>query len=951
MSGDVTIGALKRLTYLPDIGRDAEEQGELIAGQYYFDVLFTGGDISGVTIHDLVTPLAPADGGTGSSLSIGQLTTTSSVINFYAYSPSSIGSSSDLTSVIQTFLLYCQLQALVLKSASGTDANAQRSYVTAYLPRGRYTISCPIVVPEFVNLKCDGIFVRTGQTGTITNFYTGDTTTQALVNLYQPAVIIVPHAHCEKTQLICNSNGSDRGSGLFAGKNWTAASYGITASGISYQVGDVLTFSQPSISPYVAATATVSSVNGSGAITGVSTPTGNACGAYALPPVLQTIQWTSANGFTGVFDAHGNLAVSGGSGSGASLSINWQADFPTPSYSGGLSGLIGSTLLGHLDITQSSTTSDGTYGPSFCLGLWGLNFIIDEVECQNGRNAFWFQASDVRANKLNNVGGTNPIVINGGASVECPVCVWDTPGGGSVIIDGVSNLDLKGVLFLRNNQNPSPTNPTFQVGQFHPNNKFNENIKLNFEIRDGGAGQTNPSNLGCYALAIDYTRGYDINLNVTNYNQSFTGQYPLVTGFVNFTGTNCFPNGRITGSIDYTYSSIITGTNPRCYLNVWDANCPIVNAAITATVTGTITANDVITLTFTNSLLTNAFGYPRTPHYTVLNTDTTTTIATALAAAINADTGLVQTGITATSNSNVVTINGYGLEVNSTVVTSSVSGSATEIITLSNSGALSGSISGGTLATGGIYQLAGAGAPVSTVGKGRAGAGSIYYDYTNGVTYQNTGSSSSPVWTKQMSTNAPSGTFATLPAASTGRIYFATDIGTNGILLISNGSVWKPATGVAALYVDPATHQAVGTGVEANYANYKIPAGLLTANGSLRITGQMSCTGTTGGKTIIIRHTIASGSVSGGTTLVNNSFGGSATTITGNFQKFLQNNNSVFAQICLASSFGSYGTVSGTAETAGTINTANDSWINFNINGNASDTVGYAGVLIEWLEP
>lgn len=48
MSGDVTIQSLKRLTYLPE--RDSADNGDLIAGQNFYDIYFTGGTISGVTI-------------------------------------------------------------------------------------------------------------------------------------------------------------------------------------------------------------------------------------------------------------------------------------------------------------------------------------------------------------------------------------------------------------------------------------------------------------------------------------------------------------------------------------------------------------------------------------------------------------------------------------------------------------------------------------------------------------------------------------------------------------------------------------------------------------------------------------------------------------------------------------------------------------------------------------
>lgn len=63
MSGDVTYQALDRLTFLPS--RDDLKNGNVIAGQSYYDVYFTGGSIIGITPSGLPTPLAIADGGTG----------------------------------------------------------------------------------------------------------------------------------------------------------------------------------------------------------------------------------------------------------------------------------------------------------------------------------------------------------------------------------------------------------------------------------------------------------------------------------------------------------------------------------------------------------------------------------------------------------------------------------------------------------------------------------------------------------------------------------------------------------------------------------------------------------------------------------------------------------------------------------------------------------------------
>lgn len=69
MSGDVTKGFLKRLSYID--GRPGDyDGGTLIAGQEYYDVYFTGGEISNVTLTDpdFSQPLSLENGGTQSSL-------------------------------------------------------------------------------------------------------------------------------------------------------------------------------------------------------------------------------------------------------------------------------------------------------------------------------------------------------------------------------------------------------------------------------------------------------------------------------------------------------------------------------------------------------------------------------------------------------------------------------------------------------------------------------------------------------------------------------------------------------------------------------------------------------------------------------------------------------------------------------------------------------------------
>ncbi|HEY9775912.1 MAG TPA: hypothetical protein V6C81_19270 [Planktothrix sp.] len=88
----------------------------------------------------------------------------------------------------------------------------------------------------------------------------------------------------------------------------------------------------------------------------------------------------------------------------------------------------------------------------------------------------------------------------------------------------------------------------------------------------------------------------------------------------------------------------------------------------TATVGGTITAGNTVTITTHDPALA---GGQKSDTYTVVSGDTTTTIATGLKNLINADTSLQAIGVSATSSGAVVTMS-----------STSTSGGATETLTL-----------------------------------------------------------------------------------------------------------------------------------------------------------------------------------------------------------------------------------------------------------------------------
>ena len=677
----------------------------------------------------------------------------SSVINYYAYNPFAAGSASDLTTSLQNFFLQCQLVALSLKSNSN-DNLAMRSTVTAYLPRGRYTISSPLIVPEYVNIKADGVFIRTGSSGTVTNFYTGDTTSKALANLFEPAIIVVPRANAETINLIQNSNGVDRGSGIFFGKNWTITSAILYNAGKFYQAGDVLSLANPSVTPYLPCQITVNTVDFMGRIQTFTVTNG---GAYSLPPVLQQQQWTATNGFN-VFDYNGYFIVSGGHGTGASFTVTWANDFDAStghSYYGGQGGLIYDSIIGHINPIQSARTSDAFYGPTFNVQMYGLNAVFDELECQNAFNGLRLvNMSDLRFNRFNPVDCETALLLTNSSSIECPNVVIDTPTGSApaVQMDGCTGIRMSGRCFFRNLSNlGSYSAGTIALGLFSTGSQLNTDIQLNFTMIDAGQSgdSSHISSIGCPALYLDYTQNFDINLNISNHEPGFSGLFSVINSFCSF-GSNTIQAGRLRGSIDGVYGSIFQGTIPSSVdIDIWDAEVSITNGTETITVGGTPHAGDVVSLTFTNAWLAHTYSWPRTVSYTVQVGDSTTNIAIGLAAAINADAILSITGTIATQATNVVTFNQMGVDANNTVITYSISGSATETITFGNGGNVSGSISGGRVRAGGIYEIVGSTNPTNGVagtGWNKALPGSKYTNNNNGNVFYNTGSANSPSW-------------------------------------------------------------------------------------------------------------------------------------------------------------------------------------------------------------
>lgn len=192
-----------------------------------------------------------------------------------------------------------------------------------------------------------------------------------------------------------------------------------------------------------------------------------------------------------------------------------------------------------------------------------------------------------------------------------------------------------------------------------------------------------------------------------------------------------------------------------------------------------------------------------------------------------------------------------------------------------------------------------------------------------------------------------SGTFANKPSSpQTGYIYFANDVGTAGVYIFYNGTLWLPYGGAQTLYnLNTTVNYPASTTGEVNLAALKIPGGLLSANGQIEVITLWSFTGTLGAKNFIVNHSTSSGTTGG------NNFQNSSSSTAGSAQIFdaIRNNNSVSAQKGFTNTTsGSFGS-SGNSIVTGTINTANDSYVNINGSlANSGDTLTLQSYSVVW---
>lgn len=518
-------------------------------------------------------------------------------VNFYEWAAltgtTGVTSGAGVITQLQGFLLYCQLVALNLKGSS-LDDQILRSGVEAIVPRGSWHIDCPAVIPELVTLNGEGTIVRDGRNGTITSNYNGDTTSKALANKFQPALIGAVGSHIRKANVYCNPDGVLIGSGVFTGKNWNPSGVTLVSGGSGYAAGNVVILKNPSLNPYQGTKVTINSVDGNGAILTYAMTT---VGVYALPDKLQQLQWTAANGFS-IFDGVNPGAFlttnqsGSGSGSGASFTQQWIPDWTSgnTSYYGGIA-VIGDTLTDHLRVSAVGTvTGDANYGSTFGYKPFGLQHTVGEVITNGGGIGIDLNSvTDFHAAILNPVAATTLMNCTGGGSVESGIVVLDTPGASYIDFDREQALSFRTIRCITATSAPTlASGYGMRVGS----NLSNINVSLDVNISFENCGSVG----GAIAASFAYMRGCNFNVNVTNYGNGGAAGTKFFSQFANF-GAGVDASNTITGSIDWgglqppstggsnpsavpsatanpngTIMPIFAGTMPGCKVQIWNAD-------------------------------------------------------------------------------------------------------------------------------------------------------------------------------------------------------------------------------------------------------------------------------------------------------------------------------------------------------------------------------------------
>lgn len=486
------------------------------------------------------------------------------------------GALSDQTVNIQNFLFYAQKLYFEAKGGStGLDDQllATRG-IDAIIPN-RFYITNPIIVPPHVRLVApDGIALGTLSGGALLSSYNGNpATSKVLANVCFP-MLMVPHGASTDDIVLYCTNGTQAVSGYAHGKNWVPNGCAVGIGGSGYTAGDILTLPQPSKYPYVATRITVDAVDGNGAVTACSLQT---AGVYAVPSGAQARYWTAADGYTGnagtiangsrgnVFDGTGNYLTSGGTGSGATISLTWTPDFAGSGADFNRGAVLqADSVIGDVHILQCGQTDDATYGKSFGYANIGLQIYTGKIIVNKGYYGIDIQATDFHPEQLQPISGKIPLSIRNCTSVECPNVVIDTWDVCALDIDNAANIHLKGTIFHNATASVATLEPIQTGRRTSSTNNSNVGMNLDFTVFGGGGS------VSTAAAKLAYVRSSRINLDVVNVNRAGTVLTNPITEMAVF-GTGYDAESVIlSGKMTANVARISSGVTPNSNFDIFD---------------------------------------------------------------------------------------------------------------------------------------------------------------------------------------------------------------------------------------------------------------------------------------------------------------------------------------------------------------------------------------------
>ena len=449
------------------------------------------------------------------------------------------GNSTTNTEQIQAWINSLYVTFMNLDTTQALQNLNRTKCIEAIIPAtANIFIDSPLYIPNGVCPNFKTAFVRKGSAGAITANYTGDPSTQALANIYQPAIIENPGvSNVGPIEIIANSTGTDGGSGFYYGRTSSVMTLTIAAAGTGFTGGETCTTANGDVkSPYTGAQFTVTAASGGAATaisyTGVKWDSSGHSGIYPFPLLMQQAIWTAANGWTGsrqVFDGSGNYLTNctGGSGTGTGLTVT---AVMFPDWCTGSNGCAASTTyygafsnpspqfswLGTVRVAQSRLSTSGTYGPTIGILIDSYDTHFHALYSQLAQDNIVLHGADLFGDEINTVQGGTEMIASSGGNMTVPNVVLN---GGSntteyLSISNCISCSFAGGYFTDPSTTPNVSAYAIGLGDgVSAQAQDNAGLNLNFVSYNGGSATP------ATAINCTWTRSSTIKVFVQNVTQ------------------------------------------------------------------------------------------------------------------------------------------------------------------------------------------------------------------------------------------------------------------------------------------------------------------------------------------------------------------------------------------------------------------------------------------------